>query len=84
MEGGAVSATADEIPILSALRRLLAASDRDLWGYDEIAAYAKAKRNYIANVVTQHPSFPKPIRPMGNGHPRWPKCEVIAWYESQR
>lgn len=77
-----MSTTAEALPLLLALRKLV--EDDDLWGYDEIAAYAKAKRTYIANVVTQHPSFPKPIRPMGNGHPRWPKNEVKAWYENQR
>ena len=79
-----MSATSPEVSLIDALRRLLASDDRDLWGYEEIAAHAKAKKTYIANVVTQHPTFPKPSRPMGTGHPRWPKCEVIAWYESWR
>lgn len=80
-----MSATSPDVAILDALRRLLQAGDRDLWGYEEIAAYAKAKKNYIANVVTLQPDFPKPCKPMGPySHPRWVKAEVQAWYESKR
>lgn len=72
-------------PLLDALRQLLATADRDLWGYDEIAAYAKAQKNYIANVVTLQPDFPKPIRPMGpKSHPRWIKSQVMEWYEARQ
>lgn len=72
--------------ITAALQRLaLTANPRELWGYDEIAAYSKLARNYVANVITVIPSFPKPIRVVNErSFPRYVAGEVMTWFESRK
>ena len=80
-----MSANPEHIDALAAALRLVAIGGRELWGYDEIAAYAKLERNYIANTITCQPGFPAPIRVMGpKSHPRYVASEVMAWFESRR
>lgn len=80
-----MSALPDNIASLAAALRLVAIGGRDLWGFDEIAAYCKFERNYVANVITAQPDFPKPIRVGGpRGHPRYVASEVMAWFEAHQ
>lgn len=74
------------IDALAAALRLVAIGGRELWGYDEIAAYSKYERNYVQNVITAQGDFPKPIRVLkdGRGHPRYIASDVMAWFEGRR
>ena len=74
------------IEALAAALRLVAIGGRELWGFDEIAAYSKYERNYVVNVITSQPDFPKPIRvlPDGRGHPRYIASDVMAWFEGRK
>lgn len=79
-----MSANPDNIASLTQALRLVALGGRDLWGFDEIAAYAKFERNYVANFVTAQPDFPRPIRLAQKGHPRYIASEVMAWFEGKQ
>lgn len=81
-----MSANADLLPFLDALKRIAApGGDRALWGYDEIADYSKYRRDYIANVIVVQPDFPKPIRVLSDkAHPRYVAREVMEWFEQHR
>lgn len=72
--------------IASALQRIaLANNPRELWGYAEIAAYSKFEFNYVANVISGQPDFPKPIRAVNpRSHPRYVAGEVMAWFEGRK
>lgn len=72
--------------IAAALLRLTVTSNpRELWGYDEIAAYSKLARNYVANVVVLQAKFPRPIRAVNEAsHPRYVAGEVMDWFESRK
>lgn len=71
---------------LQSALRLVALGGRELWGFDEIAAYAKFERNYVVNVITALPDFPKAIRVLGEGrgHPRYVASEVMTWFEGRK
>lgn len=81
-----MSANPDNIASLAAALRLVAIGGRELWGFEEIAAYSKFERNYVANVITAKPDFPKPIRVNGKAkdHPRYVAADVMAWFEGKR
>lgn len=79
-----MSANPENIEALAAALRLVAIGGRELWGYDEIAAYSKFERNYVANVVACQPGFPKPIRIIKKGHPRYIASDVMAWFEGRK
>ncbi len=81
-----MSANPESIDTLAAALRLVALGGRELWGFDEIAAYSKFTRNYVVNDITARPDFPKPIRlgKDGSGHPRYVASEVMAWFERHR
>jgi hypothetical protein len=81
--------SANPLPPLEALTeaiRRVALGGRELWGYDEIAAYSKYERNYVQNVITAQPAFPKPIRVLneGRGHPRYIAGQVMQWFEDRQ
>lgn len=57
---------------------------RELWGYDELARYAKLARSYVANSVVVMPGFPRPIKLGPKSHPRWVSQEVMEWFEQHR
>lgn len=69
---------------LAAALRIAAIGGRELWGFDEIAAYSKYARNYVVNVITAKPDFPKAIRLEGKGLPRYIASEVMTWFESHQ
>lgn len=79
-----MSANPANIEALAAALRLVALGGRELWGFDEIAAYSKYERNYVANVITALPEFPKPIRAVKGGHPRYIASEVMAFFEARQ
>lgn len=81
-----MSTAPEHIDALAAALRLVALGGRELWGFDEIAAYAKYERNYVVNFITAQPDFPKPIRigKDGRGHARYIASEVMAWFESRQ
>jgi hypothetical protein len=54
-----MSANPESIDALAAALRLVAIGGRELWGFDEIAAYSKLERNYIVNVITAKPGIPE-------------------------
>lgn len=72
------------IPIetIAAALRIAAMGGEELWGFDEIAAFGKYERNYVVNVITAHPEFPKPTRALPDkaGHPRYFASDVIAYF----
>lgn len=72
--------------IAAALQRLaLAHNPRELWGFAEIAIYAKYEYNYVVNVITGLPGFPTPIRTVSErSQPRYVAGEVMAWFEARR
>jgi predicted DNA-binding transcriptional regulator AlpA len=80
--------SANPIPSLEALAealRVVALGGRELWGYDEIAAYSKYERNTIVNEIVIRADFPKPIRIGGpKGHPRFIASQVMAWFEKHQ
>lgn len=72
--------------IARALRRLavVTSNERELWGYAEIAAYAKYEYNYVVNVITALPDFPKPIRAVKEkSQARYVAGKVMAWFEAR-
>jgi predicted DNA-binding transcriptional regulator AlpA len=69
---------------IAAALRIAAMGGRELWGYDEITAYCKFKRNYVVNTITARADFPRACKVGGVGQPRWVAAEVMAWWESQR
>lgn len=82
-----MSTTPDNLPLeqVTAALRIAAMGGRELWGYDEIAAYSKFERNYVVNTITQQAGFPRPIRAVNaRSHPRYVANEVMAWFEARR
>jgi predicted DNA-binding transcriptional regulator AlpA len=79
-----MSTNPESIDALAAALRLVAIGGRELWGFDEIAAYSKYERNYVVNVITAQPGFPKPIRIVSRGHPRWIASDVMNWFEERQ
>lgn len=51
---------------------------------DAVAAMLGMKVRQFRERTSKLPSFPKPMRPGGNGHPRWRSDEVARWAEQQR
>lgn len=72
--------------IAAALQRLaLAGNPRELWGYAEIAVYSKYEFNYVANIITNLPDFPKPIRTVNErSQPRYVAGQVMEWFEARQ
>jgi len=57
--------------------------DNRLWSIDDLQWYfdvAQAQAYKIAN----HPTFPKPIRALEKGQPRWKPEEVKGWAETRK
>lgn len=80
-----MSTAPDNIDRIIAAVRAAATGDRELWGYDEIAAYSKFERNYVVNVIAAKPDFPKPIRAVNaRSHPRYIAHEVMEWFEARQ
>lgn len=82
-----MSTTPENLPLeaITAAIRAAALGGRELWGYDEIAAYSKFERNYVVNVIAAKPDFPKPIRAVNaRSHPRYIANEVMAWFEGKQ
>lgn len=74
--------------IIAAVRAAASAGERDLWGYDEIAAYSKYERNYVVNTIVCLPGFPRPVNVLHDAgrkaHPRYVASEVMDWFEARR
>lgn len=80
-----MSANPIDIPVAALTAALRFVVGRELWSYDEIAAYSKFERNYVQNVICLQPGFPKAIRPVTEkGHPRYIANEVMAWFEGKK
>lgn len=79
-----MSANPQNIEALAAALRLVAIGGRELWSFDEIAAYSKYERNYVVNVLTAQPDFPKPVRVLKGSHPRYIASEVMGWFEARQ
>lgn len=53
-----------------------------LWPIERIAEFASISETTARRIVYQ-PGFPGAIR-VGNGHPRWPSDQVIAYFLAQQ
>lgn len=82
-----MSTTPDNLPLetITAALRAAALGGRELWGYDEIAAYSKFEKTYVVNVIAAKPDFPRPIRVVNaRSHPRWKAGDVMDWFEARQ
>jgi hypothetical protein len=85
-----MSTTPENLPLetIAAALRIAAMGGRELWGYDEIAAYSKYERNYVVNVIAAQPTFPKPVNVLKDtgkkAHPRYIANDVMEWFESRK
>lgn len=52
----------------------------ELWRTDEIAAFGKWAKTYVAQYIVTLPDFPRPVRVTGeNAKPRWIASQVRAF-----
>lgn len=58
-------------------------TERRLWSIATIALYAELSHSHVAQKVVCQPDFPKPIRILGTGKPRWKAGDVMQWFERQ-
>lgn len=49
-----------------------------------VAALLTLSERYIVERLAPKPSFPRPLRCGGTGHPRWKAAEILAWAEQER
>jgi predicted DNA-binding transcriptional regulator AlpA len=74
--------------LLDAMHELIAVvrgSFSDAWlDTKAVAAYLGFSVEVTREEIVCDPSFPKPMRRNGKGHPRWLKSEVAAWARSQQ
>ena len=58
-------------------------TERRLWSIATIAEYCELSASHVAQKIVCQPDFPKPIRILGTGKPRWKAGEVMQWFERQ-
>lgn len=59
-------------------------NERRLWTIADVADYVAMSKSHTAQKVVVQPDFPKPVRVLENGHPRWVSTEVMEWAEGRR
>ena len=71
--------------IIEAIRQVAQIpTERRLWSLATIAEYAELSASHIAQKVVCQPDFPRPIRILGSGKPRWKAGDVMAWFEANQ
>lgn len=55
------------------------------WSFAHIALWSGYEYNYVVNVWSVRPDFPKPIRVSGpGGQPRYIAGDVMDWFDSHQ